>query len=110
MAKVKFPLLSMEARGELGRAMIFQQQSIGGAIVKRFTLPRVGQAASQLAQRQRYRAALDGWNALSDGQKTTYRQRARPLHLLGINLYLHENIGPVVWVIGVGKIGEAMIA
>lgn len=61
MAKVKLPLLSQEARGELGRAMIYQQQSIGGAIVKRFTIPRVGQAASQLAQRQNYRTALDGW-------------------------------------------------
>ena len=110
MAKVKLPLLSQEARGELGRAMIFQQQSVGGAIVKRFTLPKVGHAVSQLRQRQNYRTALDGWLALDEEAQQGYRTRARPLHLLAINLYIQENIGPSVWIIGTGVIGEVMIA
>ena len=110
MAKVKMPLLSMEARGELGKSMIYQEQKYGGSVVKKFAIPRVGQAASQLEQRARYRAALDGWNALSEAAKESYRRRARLVHLLGINLYLRENIGPVHWVIGQGVIGQAVIA
>jgi len=110
MAKVKLPLLSAEARGELAKSMIYQQQKYGGAIVKRYAIPRVGQAASQLLQRAAYRTALDGWNILSDNAKEAYRDRARLIHLLGINLYLRENIGTATWVIGQGVIGQAVIA
>ena len=110
MAKVKMPLLSAEARGELAKAMIYQEQKYGGSTVKKFAIPTVGQAASQLEQRARYRRALDGWNALSENVKQTYRDRARAVHLLGINLYLRENIGPAYWIIGQGIIGQAVIS
>lgn len=110
MAKVTFPLLSAEARGELGKAMIYQQQKYGGAIVKRFAIPKVGQAASQLQQRARYRTALDGWNLLGEAAKQGYLERARLVHLLGINLYIRENIGVQYWIIGQGIIGTAVIA
>lgn len=109
MAKVKHPLLSSEARGALGRAMIFQHQRVAGAIVKGYAVPSGPAAASQLAQRALYRTALDGWAALDDEGRAAYAARAEGQNLLGINLYIRENLGPMSWVIGIGVLGEVKI-
>jgi len=109
MAKVKFPLLSGEARGALGRSMIFQQQSVGGAVVKGYAVPSGQATASQLLQRSWYRNALDGWAALNDEGRAGYTTRAKEENLLGINLYIRENLGALSWVIGIGVLGEVKI-
>lgn len=109
MARVKNPLLSSEARGALGRAMIYQQQSVAGAIVKGYAVPSGLVTVAQLAQRALYRGALDGWAALSDEDQAEYQTRAAEQRLLGINLYIRENLGPLSWVIGIGVLGEVKI-
>lgn len=109
MAKVKDPLLSSEARGALGRAMIFQQQRVAGAVVKGYAVPSGPVAVAQHIQRLWYRNALDGWAALDDEGRSEYVERAKKENLLGINLYIRENLGPLSWVIGVGVLGEVKI-
>ena len=109
MAKVRNPLLSSEARGALGRAMIFQQQSVAGAIVKGYAVPSGLVTAAQLLQRSWYRNALDGWAVLSDEGRAEYAARAKEQGLLGINLYIREHLGPLSWVIGIGVLGEVKI-
>lgn len=109
MAKVTGPLFSLTAHGTIGKAFTFQQQSHAGSIVKRWAFPRGAPTASQVWRRELYRQALLAWKALSSVEKDSYAERAKPLGLLALNLFLREELAVVVWKIGMGRIGMVKI-
>ena len=94
MAKVRGPLLSVDAAGQVGGALCFRHHA-GGVHVLPVTAPGsrtkgLKPSEAQLAQRARYRAANAAWRALSAEERAQWQARAkagrRPQS--GWNLYL----------------------
>ena len=94
MARVRGPLLSVDAAGQVGGALCFRHHA-GGVHVLPVAAPGsrtkgLKPSAAQLAQRARYRAANAAWRALSPAERTEWQARAkagrRPQS--GWNLYL----------------------
>ena len=94
MAKVRGPLLSVDAAGQVGGALCFRHHA-GGVHVLPVAAPGsrtkgLKPSTAQLAQRARYRAANAAWRALSPEERAAWQARAkagrRPQS--GWNLYL----------------------
>lgn len=91
MAKVKGPLLSLEANGAFAKTLIF----ITGKQGRHVTLyhkPSGLPSSSQLLNRAKYRAALDAWLALSLEEKQIWNNNAFSLGLTGMNYFISLNI------------------
>ena len=94
MAKVRGPLLSVDAAGQVGGALCFRHHA-GGVHVLPVAAPGsrtkgLKPSAAQLAQRARYRAANGAWRALSPAERAAWQARARAGRRpqSGWNLYL----------------------
>jgi len=72
MAKPKHPLLSMRARGTIASSLTFQKRG-QQTIVRKKPIPTDPQTDLQLAQRQKYRDAVNAWHALSQEDKEAWR-------------------------------------
>lgn len=94
MAKVRGPLLSVDAAGQVGGALCFRHHA-GGVHVLPVAAPGsrtkgLKPSEAQLVQRARYRAANAAWRAQSPEERAQWQARAkagrRPQS--GWNLYL----------------------
>ena len=94
MARVRGPLLSVDADGQVGGTLCFRHHA-GGVHV----LPVAGPgsrtkglqpSAAQLAQRARYRAANTAWRALRPEERAAWQAQAKGSrqNVSGWNLYL----------------------
>ncbi|MBA7591601.1 hypothetical protein ES708_33761 [subsurface metagenome] len=72
MAKPKSPLLSFGARGTIADSLTFQKRN-QGTIARTKPIPTDPKSPAQLAQRQRYRDAVDAWHALTPAEKEAWR-------------------------------------
>lgn len=74
MAKPDKPLLSLGARGTIADTLTFQKRGKGSAtIARRKPIPENPRSQAQLAQRQKYRDAVDAWHALTPEEKQAWR-------------------------------------
>ncbi|MBA7589483.1 hypothetical protein ES708_31568 [subsurface metagenome] len=72
MAKPKSPLLSLGARGSIGNTLTFQKRG-RLTIARQKPIPTDPKSPAQLAQRQRYKDAVDAWHALTPEEKEAWR-------------------------------------
>lgn len=94
MAKLRGPLLSGSATGTIGGTIGYlttSQTHIARSIATIRAAARDGikrtPSAQQIITRDRWRAAVTAWNALTPQQRTEYANQAAPLALTGFNLY-----------------------
>lgn len=110
MAKVTAPLLSAEAHGALGGALVFTHRA-EGPVVKLWSKPTDERTAGQDAQRSIYAAAVAIWNGLSEEQKAAWAAQAAQTALTGFNLALSHYLQAAgmtgTWRVGTTIIGGA---
>lgn len=51
---------------------------------------KITHTAGQQTRREKFDAAVAGWQGLTEEQKNTYREKAKRKNLSGYNLYLRE--------------------
>jgi len=92
MTKVVAPLLSLQARGQIGKSLIFRQYKTK-AIVGKYSKPgdvkSFKRSAIQIEIRSFYYDCVDEWRKLSEEEKGLYNQRAeqRKKPMSGWNLF-----------------------
>jgi len=100
MARLKAPLLGMDASGPLGKNLTFSHVK-GMPIVKRSPWHPDARTLPQLYQRWRYYDAVQYWHSLTTDQKAAYHVLGRPYHQTGyqhlISLYLQNPLDQVLW-------------
>jgi len=89
MAKVKGPLLSMEASGAFADKLIFTSGKQGQNVTF-YHKPTGKPSSTQQSVRKSFTNAKDRWNLLSTAQKLEYKTRANLKSLTGYNLFLSE--------------------
>lgn len=92
MAKVTAPLLSLSAKGMVGKKLVFQKRPSGHAVF--FNKGHADNPSeASLTQRAWFLEAKNAWNVLSDEDKQGYTDRAKLLPdkpMTGYNLYISE--------------------
>ena len=71
MAKVNAPLFSLDARGQLGKAIVYSFWK-GVQVVRRYIVPANPDTADQQKIRGEFQDAVDRWQALSADQKSDW--------------------------------------
>jgi len=84
MAKVTGPLMSMDARGALGKAIVFSNWK-GVAVVRQFVIPSNPNTAAQQSVRAAFSSAVEVFKTLSAEDKTAWGRRASGLAMSGYN-------------------------
>jgi hypothetical protein len=96
VSKLKGPLFSIAAAGNLGSAVNFTSRN-GLALARR--APRASRSATpaQLARRLIYSDACAAWQLLTGGERATWSaagDAARP-RLTGFNLFMRDQLGTI---------------
>jgi hypothetical protein len=86
MAKLDYPLYGDEATGTLARAIAYRR-TLNYPTCAQLPLSKTPANKAQRAQRQKYRAGADAWNALTDAQKDAYKTN-KPANLNGYAFFL----------------------
>lgn len=97
MARIKGPLMSVEASGQWGGALLFRKGKAGGHVSRlpaadaRGTRPAT---QAQLAVRSRYTQGREAWNALTSDQRAVWMERAEtdPRPITGFNLFMQRSM------------------
>lgn len=93
-AKVFGPVFSLDARGRVGKGIVFQGRPRGSVVMKRPIPPRKSLIEGSAAQQQQ-RTVIAGlvaqWQALSAGAKTLWDELAVQVNYLGAgyHYFLH---------------------
>ena len=93
MAKLKNPLLALEAVGRLGDAITLRgrrQQTIA----EKPPFPTDVKSPPQLAWRHMYQKAVDLWHGLNAEEKQEWESLARPKHMTGFAWFLSQCLKP----------------
>jgi len=72
VTKLKIPMLGLGASGTLADSFTFQRRP-GTSYVRKKPVPADPKSPAQLAQRQKYRDAVDAWLALTAEEKEAWR-------------------------------------
>jgi len=92
MAKVIGPCLSIEARNQLGKSMIYSVRN-GKNIVRAFNVPKKVKTHAQELQRARYKNYREEWRYMETARKTIFNTRAiEQNRISGYHQFLHENL------------------
>ena len=92
MAKVVAPLLSLEASGQLGGALVFGNRN-GRNIVKSFSRPKRLPSNAQNIRRELYRGYVLDWHELSQAEKDVFSAEALARgRISGFHQFLHERL------------------
>lgn len=89
MVKVKSPLFSSTARGNLGKILIFTK-SKAKKIVKKFFKSFDNKTEKRLEIRLVYSQGCSAWNLLTPAEKETYNENSKGKNLTGFNLFMRE--------------------
>jgi len=85
--KVSGPAFSMDGRGKLGNAIVYQRN--GKALICRRHIPRIHKKSfSQAVQRSEYGNASAEWRVITPDIKAEYIREAKNQDLSGFNLFL----------------------
>lgn len=87
MAKVKGPLLSLEAHGHIKQRLTYSQRKSGNVV--RIQMPnKDSKSIVQLAQREKYITCVADWKLLTTEQKEYLQKVGKIHHLTGFNYFL----------------------
>ena len=109
MAKVTGPLMSMDARGQLGKTLVFLGWK-GLKTVRSYVIPANPKTAGQTAQRSLLEAGVDEWHdvTLTGADKSAWNRFAKTLAsaMSGFNAfvrqYVNVDIAAKTWVLMFG--------
>lgn len=87
MARVKGPLFSMDARGSVGKAIVFSIWK-GVNYVKRHSIPSNPKSAAQVSFRSQMTFLSQIWAGLTAGNKATWDTRADSLNISPFNAFV----------------------
>lgn len=93
MSKLKNPLLSLDARGTLSKAVTFVKRR-GQNIAEEKPEIKDVQSPAQLSWRHMYQKCAALWNALSSAEKETWESLARPKHMTGFAWFQSQCLRP----------------
>lgn len=93
MAKLKNPILSLEAHGGLGDGVTFKK-SRGVNIGEKKPELKDAHSAGQLSWRTMFEKCTLLWHALSEAEKFTWESLARPRHMTGYALWQSQCLRP----------------
>lgn len=97
MAKVRGPLYSLSASGQIGQAMVFAQWK-GIPWVREQFIPQNPKTAGQVAQRLIFTQGVDRWHYVSASQKTGWQTgiERKGYTMSGFNYFMSEYIKSMV--------------
>lgn len=87
MARVKGPLFSMDARGSIGKTLVFSIWK-GINYVRRHSIPSNPKSAAQVSMRSMFTFLSQIWNGLTAGNKATWDTRADSLNISPFNVFM----------------------
>jgi len=87
MARVKGPLFSMDARGSIGKTLVFSVWR-GINYVRRHAIPSNPKSAAQLSFRSMMKFLSQIWNGLSAANKATWDDRSDSLNISPFNAFV----------------------
>ncbi len=90
MAVVKAPLLSLEASGKLGNALVFSKWK-GRPYVRTLVTPANPKSGGQVGMRAMFKWLSQKWNAVSAADKATWEERADQAIVSPFNAYMSYN-------------------
>lgn len=91
MATVKAPLMSLDASGTIGKAIVFAKWK-GINYVRRHAIPANPRSVGQLSVRAMMRFLSQQWDGLSSAEKTTWDDRAAAAGDSPFNRYVSINM------------------
>lgn len=93
MAKIKVPLLSLDARGTLSKAITYVKRKAQNIAEKKPEIIDV-KSPAQLSWRHMYQKAVALWHALSAAEKEEWESLARPKHMTGFAWFMSQALKP----------------
>jgi len=93
MAKVKQPLLSLDARRKLGDDIVFKRQG-RTAIVETRPIPADARSFGQLSWRHMFQKVVALWHALSAAEKEDWESLGRKRHMTGYAWFVSQALRP----------------
>ncbi|GAI27174.1 unnamed protein product, partial [marine sediment metagenome] len=93
MAKLKKPLLSLQAIGSLAKSISFRRSRSKNIAGKKPEVPDA-KTLAQLSWRHMYQKAVALWHALSDAEKQEWESLARPKHMTGFAWFVSQALKP----------------
>lgn len=91
MAKVTAPLMSMDASGSLGKALVFAKWK-GINYVRRYVVPMNPNTENQEKIRSYFVQAINSWQAETQETKALWNAAVRGRPLTGLNYYLSRYV------------------
>lgn len=91
MARVKAPLFSLDASGQVGQSIVFSKWKGQNYVRQQFT-PQNPNTAGQVTQRGYFSTSVTGWQALTAPQKQAWEDAAAGTGISGFNLYMRRSI------------------
>lgn len=97
MAKVRGPLYSISASGQIAQAMVFAHWK-GIPWVREQFIPQNPRTAGQVAQRLIFSQGVERWHTLSDAQKILWQTgiERKGYTMSGFNYFMSEYIKSMV--------------
>ncbi|GAJ00339.1 unnamed protein product, partial [marine sediment metagenome] len=93
MAKLKKPLLSLQAIGSLAKSISFRR-SRGRTIAEKKPEVPDARTLAQLSWRHMYQKAVALWHALSAAERQEWESLARPKHMTGFAWFVSQALKP----------------
>ncbi|MBA7588096.1 hypothetical protein ES708_30144 [subsurface metagenome] len=93
MPKLRGPLLSLSARGRLGRLFALVRRG-GRNIIERRPIPTDAKSPAQLFSRHMFSKCVALWHLLSEAEKQEWESLARPRHMTGYAWYISQCLRP----------------
>jgi hypothetical protein len=90
MARLERPFFAAWSSGPFARLLSFRRGAVTQSVAR---MPAIQPppTPAQIQQRQKYREALDAWNALSEAARASY-EAAAPEGMQGITFFLQQNL------------------
>ena len=91
MSKVTGPLFSLDAKGTLKKAIVFQG-TIASGKVNKYRKQKDAETVRQLLVRTLFGEARGRWNALDSAGKEVWNKKAEGLNKIGYGLFVQHSI------------------
>lgn len=95
MARVKAPLFSLDASGQLGEAVVYSKWK-GREYVREYTIPQNPQSATQVNVREAWRLLVEKWQSLTAPDWANWDTFANQFKMSGFNQFIGRGMDAYV--------------
>ena len=99
MARVKAPLFSLDASGQLGEAIVYSKWK-GREYVREYTIPQNPQSTTQVNVRLAWEKLVASWQGETPTYQTTWDTFANQFKMSGFNQYIGRGMDAYVAQLG----------